>query len=432
MLRTRRLVRRPGLLWGVLALLLTVGAILGWRWYRTEREVIAVRAELTSGDLAAALARLTSPTANSTESAEWQYLLAVTLRRLGELGRCEIPLRRAEALGWPADDIQRQRWLAQVQSGDVAAAEEPLMKAAQSGASDEATNEIYEAVAQGHLHAARWSEAALCLQMWLAWNPEAPRALVMRGRLHEEQGDDAAAIDDYAAAVRMLPALDEARGLWARALARQEQWEPARREYHAVLARRPDSVEARIGLARCERALGQIREARNRLAPLRERELSSSDRAALLLELGQIYLEEGKVRHATLALEQSLRFQPAKEATHQALARALLAAGRPEEAKRHAAVAQEILVRDDRLRAIRRRLQHWPADADLRCEAGLLLFQQGLYEEGAHWLDTALACDPRHRPSHRALAEFYAETGDQSRAAHHRILAAAPWPTPNP
>ena len=76
---------------------------------------------------------------------------------------------------------------------------------------------------------------------------------------------------------------------------------------------------------------------------------------------------------------------------------------------RHAEIARELVSQPDR--------------PDLRWEAGKLLVEQGLKQQGAAWIMTALQSDPAHRPSHEALSEYYAELGNSRLAEHHRRLA---------
>ena len=44
----------------------------------------------------------------------------------------------------------------------------------------------------------------------------------------------------------------------------------------------------------------------------------------------------------------------------------------------------------------------------------------GKEQDALHWFRTALRKDPRHRPTHEALAAFYARAGAFEQAAYHR------------
>ena len=65
--------------------------------------------------------------------------------------------------------------------------------------------------------------------------------------------------------------------------------------------------------------------------------------------------------------------------------------------------------------------RHDPAP---RLEAGRILLRLGKAPEGLRLLRTALLEDPRHRPTHQALADYYERAGNRERAARHRRLAA--------
>ena len=61
-----------------------------------------------------------------------------------------------------------------------------------------------------------------------------------------------------------------------------------------------------------------------------------------------------------------------------------------------------------------------PNDLAARYEAGVIFLQYGMTQDGLHWLSTALELDPNHRPTHRALADYYERTDDKELAAWHR------------
>jgi Tfp pilus assembly protein PilF len=48
--------------------------------------------------------------------------------------------------------------------------------------------------------------------------------------------------------------------------------------------------------------------------------------------------------------------------------------------------------------------------------------RNGLESEGLRWLESALVEDPRHGPTHLALADFYARAGDKVKAEQHRKM----------
>ena len=69
-----------------------------------------------------------------------------------------------------------------------------------------------------------------------------------------------------------------------------------------------------------------------------------------------------------------------------------------------------------------------PHDPALHCELGQLLLDLGRTDIGLNWLRSALEQDPRYRPAHAALAEYFQRQGDPEKAAYHRWLAQGDQP----
>jgi thioredoxin-like negative regulator of GroEL len=63
-----------------------------------------------------------------------------------------------------------------------------------------------------------------------------------------------------------------------------------------------------------------------------------------------------------------------------------------------------------------------PKDPQWRYEAGAILLRNEQKEEGLRWLLSALEIDPRHAPTHAALAAHYEREGNRELAAYHRRL----------
>jgi hypothetical protein len=51
------------------------------------------------------------------------------------------------------------------------------------------------------------------------------------------------------------------------------------------------------------------------------------------------------------------------------------------------------------------------------------MLRNGQEKEAMGWFTLALELDPSHRPTHRALAEFWESKGEPDRAAYHKRLA---------
>jgi tetratricopeptide (TPR) repeat protein len=395
-----------------------------WPWARGTQYLNAARQALDRGDPVGALVPLQAAEQFQPRRAEVQYLLAVAQRRTGHLDRFPAHLQRAQTLGWPAPDLERQELLAVAQAGDVEAVRSRLQEWIDHGTTDDVAEEIYEALARGYLTTYRLQDAWKCLDSWLSWRPDAPQARLMRGYVHEQLDQVALAIEDYRAAVAALPHDPEANLKLADLLLRQGSLDEAEAHYRVVVEADAASVEALIGLARCDHSRGQHDSARRQLETALTLQPSVKQQSDALGDLGRILLKEGKNPEALETLRRATRLAPAEIAIHRALATAYTRVGDAVQAKFHADRAREIDAQYDRVGDIQRALVEKPNDADLRCEAGKILMEQGLASKGLGWLLTALKCDRYHRPTHRLLADYYAAVGQQSLAAQHRLLAA--------
>lgn len=409
-----------------------VGAAGLWPSLQASHYLNAARQSLDRGDPNAALAPLLAATQTHRRRAEVQYLLAVAYRRAGQVDRFRPTLQHARELGWPAADVERQEWLALAQLGEVDAVRDRLMKIVDGEAPDEAAEEIYEALARGHLTAYRLREAWKCLDLWLQWQPAAPQARLMRAYIQEQLEQFPAAIEDYRTALVSLPSDCSAHLKLAELLLRNGALDEAETHFQAAVsgAKEGDAVDALIGLARCAQRRGNADEAREFLQAALVRQPPAAQHAAVLAEMGSLLLKEGQTKEALAHLQHAVQLTPAEIPLQRSLATALTRAGQAEQAEQHFARARALEAKHNRVGAIQRALLEKPRDADLRCEAGTIFLEQGLTPAGLSWLQTALRCDPRHRRTHQVLAQYYAEAGEQTMAAHHRLLAADASPSP--
>jgi tetratricopeptide (TPR) repeat protein len=430
-------VPRPRRRWALAAgiALVLAAAMLCWPWVRVERNLNAARQSLAQGDPAAALDPLQRAEQTRPNRADVQYLLAVAHRRSGRLDRFQAHLFRARELGYPPDDVQRQEWLAVAQSGNVGKVEGRLLKAIECGVADDVAEEIYEAIVRGHLAAFRFRDAWLGLDMWLQWRPDAPQARLMRATLYEEMGEIQSAVEDYRATLARLADNRLARIHLGQLMLGQGQIEEAKEQFLACVAADPDDADALLGAARCARAQQENGKARGFLDAALAGEMPARERAEVLAELGQLLLDEGKVPESVEALSQAVALAHAEGPIHHKLSLALFRAGQAERAEFHGQRAQQIRRKQNRLIVIRRSIMEKPGDADLRCEAGTIMIEEGFVDEGLGWLLSALGCDSGHRKTHQILADYYAQAGNPQLAAHHRLLAASspgPVQTPKP
>src|SRR5262249_59517571 len=117
-------------------------------------------------------------------------------------------------------------------------------------------------------------------------------------------------------------------------------------------------------------------------------------------------------------LRRMLQVDPTDTEAQYNLVSALQAQGRREEA---AAVMAEyekskaLLERANKL--LKEEVDRPTNDPGAASEVGTLLLRLGQKRLGLYWLNQALERDPRHRPTHKAPADYPQHQGDQHKAA---------------
>ncbi len=147
-----------------------------------------------------------------------------------------------------------------------------------------------------------------------------------------------------------------------------------------------------------------------------------------LLERGRLALETGQPAEAEGLLRRAAAARPHDRDTNYHLALCLQGLGKADEAATY--LSRMRAIEDDlkRLMKVHAETLKRPDDPGLRLEAALICLRNGDEAEGLRWLHGALLSDPRHRPTHQALADYYERHGDATRAGQHRRLAGAALP----
>src|SRR5207253_1053833 len=102
--------------------------------------------------------------------------------------------------------------------------------------------------------------------------------------------------------------------------------------------------------------------------------------------------------------------------------------GKSEESRRCLQRHEEIEADTIRLEKVVEAMVKAPADPGPRLEAGQICLRNGQDQEGLRWLRGVLELDPKHKPTHQALADYYASHGDTERAEYHRQRSAVRSP----
>jgi len=397
-----------GLVLAVIAWFVLPEIWLSWQLSAARRELSRAKAE-------AAIERLQCAMTVSPRSAEVNYRLAVAQRRAGHLDSVEVPLAAAKKLGWPPDDIERQVLLATAQSGDVDAVDARLKSIMARGASDEAAEEIYEALAIGFLKTYRLKEAWDCLNYWGEWQPKAIFPKFWRADICRRIMNPTAEEQEYREILAIDPDHVSSRYRLAEVLKDSNRIEEAAREYQSSLKRDSRLPEAMIGLAECQRRLGQITLAIPLLSQALELKLNPAQRSAVLTQLGQIKADAGEWPQAIEQLEQAVELAPSEAATLFALSQAYSSSGQEQKGLEALERSRKVRSQRDRIEEIARILVDQPGSAELRYEAGKILMDLGMKDDGAAWLKTALKMQPNHEAARAAIDDYEREKSVQSK-----------------
>jgi tetratricopeptide (TPR) repeat protein len=358
-------------------------------------------------------------------------LAARAARRAGDYDKAKKILEQYENAGVISTEWKLERALLQAQQGDVNGVERFLRSFLDKKKHQSAHILVLEALTYGYLNNHRVAEAQQCLEDWLKHQPKDVQAWLLRGRLHilsqssDSQWSEPPAcpretLQDYQHAVEIEPKDVQARLRLGEALVHWNEPTEAITQFEIVLRQKPNHPAALVGLARCRRSLGEQMVAQEILTRLLKK---NPHQAGALLEQGKLALQKGNATEAEKWLRRSLAREPNDLSAVYILYLCLKKNGKGAEAKQ--VRARHKRIRDDqhRLHRILGRVLKRPKDARLRSEAGRICLRNGRTEEGLGWLKGALWADPDHKPTHRALADYYERSGDKELAQRHRRLA---------
>ncbi len=399
------------------AAILACTAIAWWQWPSLARawHVRQARAALRTGDTENAYWHLRRVPPAAREHAEYQFLLGRVHRRRGEMALAGEHLKRALELGFPADRIRREQWLAFAQVGEMREAEPHLGNLLTDAGPD--GPEICEAFANGYYRNYQFGRAFRILDAWQKDYPDDPRPWVFRAVFHEHMMNWKDAEAAYREALRRSPDRTDWQLDLARVLVKLHRHDEANALFEQVAAEAPDDPELLIGWAESLIEQGQYEAARPKLLRLLQLQ---PDHVWGRIQLGALELAAGDPQKAATLLEPLVRDRPWDVTARYNYASALRLLGRAEEAQRHMQFVAEGQKQLARVRSLMEKVAADPRNVQLRFEVGRILLKYDAPEDGAGWLKSVLNIDPKHVAAHRLLAEYYERTGRPQLADVHR------------
>ncbi|HEV3143053.1 MAG TPA: tetratricopeptide repeat protein [Gemmataceae bacterium] len=358
-----------------------------------------------------------------SRSADLNLLAARIARKRGAYSEAEEYLSRCGQFNDMSEALELEWLLLRCQRSEVDELAPVLLAAVARHHSESAA--ILEALSQTYVRQTRYLEALSCLDDWVELAPDCVRALDLRGWVNNQLDHRGQAITDYERALELQPERSAVRLRLAQVLADSSRHAEAIPHLERLRAEQPDNPAVLVLLARCWwQGQGYMDEARSLLDSVLTAHPTLPDAQ---LQRGQLELFCGNYSEAEPWLRQALGQMPHDPEVRYALYLSLEGQGdKQREAEQELTQWQQDRKLRDRLtRLLRTELGAHPRNPDLAEETGELLLQLGEDQRGFFWLQRALALDPRHAASHRALIAYYERTNHPSLAEEHRRKLAA-------
>jgi protein O-GlcNAc transferase len=357
---------------------------------------------LRAGRLAEAEAAAQSVLTRHPARADAHLLMARTLRtkRLPQKALSHVwDAARAKPV---PDGLRREYALCLAALGQHAQAQPMLQEIFQNGTGDP---EVLEALSRYAIQSFHFEQAMEYVDAWNGLAPRDTRVLMLRAevskRLFHKHEGTLHAIDDYRRVLTIDPAHYEARLKLGEELFATGRIDEASEEFELCRQQHPQTIEPLYKLALCRER--EPEEAERLLHQVLDQQ---PDHANALLALGKIELTLGKPEQAIDRLSRLVERQPYHDKARYGLFLALRNVERDAEAAEHYAEWQRLKAGLSEMATLIEQIQRSPDNMTLRYQAGTLLMEYGLEEEGARWLATILEIDPGHTEARRALSEY--------------------------
>jgi tetratricopeptide (TPR) repeat protein len=409
----------------VFAVLIVIGAAgalyLTYEHFRVIRLARAVRQSFAARHIAESRALLQRWLAIQPGSAEAHYYKAWAAMAADQLGEAFQEIEQAGKLGYDQTSLDCLSAIGQSRTERFNEAEPGLEQAFREHR--EPKDMVAKELARIYLSTYRLEAAASAIEQWRTLAPEDPQPYMWSNEVLARSDDEPAiAIQNYRAALERDPNLDKARLGLAQQLGKARRYDEAEQEYRTYLKHKPDDSTALLGLGRNAFLQGDIDAARKYFESAVKANPRQSD---ALKELGQIDLRLGRFQQACETLERLTQIDPFDAEARYTYAQALKLSGDDTRARVELAQAARLRKENDEIVDLRNALVKEPNNLNARFQVTKWMFDHGHRDEGLKWTKEILRADPRHVPTHKLLAEYYATQGDAGLASYHRVMATA-------
>lgn len=365
------------------------------------------------------------------QSPEASMAAARLARREGKLDAFAMELKRAQYLGVPEDQAERELLLASAQGGQLRLVESKLSDLIATSQGEEP--QVCEAFAQGYMRMRNFNAALVLLEAWAKDYPSDPRPHAWIGLIYSELQSNEAAEDAFRKSLKIDPRHARAAlGLGNLLIDLKRPGEAA--DFFRIAMGHPlMGAEASVGLATSLQANGNADEAIKVLSTAAQ---EFPDNYEVVAANADALIKSGKYDEAEKLLAIWIKSGTLRRELRYYYAIALRGLGRADEAAPHFEYAAEANKAITDANLLIPSVAERPEDADLRYQIGSTHLRYGNVEDGLMWLKNALEVDGNHAPSHAALGEYYQTHSKENPsfpalAQHHRMLGGSTNP-PSP
>ena len=352
-------------------------------------------------------------------NAEILFWTARGCRKTGDLAGVVRCMNESQPLDYREKKRIHREWcLLLAETGRISEAEVHLPEMLVDPGDDGA--EICDAFSKGYCLNLMFPAAQKLLDVWAVDFPEDFRPHLRRANIYAGSKQWALAIRELREAQRQAPEETGVLRELGSCFYRNGESDEAEKQLKTVINRDPADLSSLMNLAQITFDRNDYEISRgylNRIVAAQPHDFPAR------LLLAKLCLATGDPARSADIAKSLVSEWPEDLSAHYVLAQALRTSGHPEDANRHFKIHGELDKNWARIETIGREMNHHPTDPQLRYELGILLLRHVSRSEGAAYLESVFQFVSTHPDAHRALADYYEQTGNSALSARHRQLA---------
>jgi len=337
-----------------------------------------------------------------TNKAEVHFLTARLERRRGDYDQMNAFLEQAQAEGYDAVMIQRERILAAAQAANLEMAQPKLAELLNDPRGDE--REICEAYIIGFLQFQQHSAALQLVDAWQNDFPEDARPHFLEGVIEKSLFNYKEAEEAYRKALEVDPEYYQAALDIADVLLTLKDTERAI-QYLKMAEKDPEfRVDSYTAQAHCLRMLGRDEQAEEILRVVIS---EYPEHMAAAIELGRILVETNRPKEGIEILEPILERDPRNTDARHMLAMGLRSLGELNKAQEHFDYVEEVKENLADANQIAQRIGSGKESIDQRLVIAEKFWTYGSEQEAMIWMRSAYQLDPLYLPTLEFMKRYY-------------------------